>query len=112
LQLLKLATVDVVRRKNPPIYNRRKRKMRRIPRALRSKLLTCVAHHCVAPADLRRFNCDFPSVVLARLAEEPMKHPALTYRWFAHRVRSRRLGFTRERRWEGFQRLGFLGVPA
>jgi hypothetical protein len=41
-----------------------------------------------------------------------MKHPALTYRWFAHRVRSRRLGFTHERRWEGLQRLGFLGVPA
>ena len=76
------------------------------------KLLKCVAHHCVAPADLQRFNSDFPSVVLARLAEEPMKHPALTYRWFAHRVRSRRLGFTHERRWEGLQRLGFLGVPA
>jgi hypothetical protein len=25
---------------------------------------------------------------------------------------SRRLGFTHERRWEGLQRLGFLGVPA
>jgi hypothetical protein len=112
LRLLKLATVNNVHSKNPPIYNRRKRKKRPIPRALRSKLLKCVAHHCVAPADLQRFNSDFPSVVLARLAEEPMKHPALTYRWFAHRVRSRRLGFAHERRWEGLQRLGFLGVPA
>src|ERR1700731_2503795 len=94
-----------------PHLQRRKRKKRPIPRALRSKLLKCVAHHCVAPADLQRFNSDFPSVVLARLAEEPMKHPALTYRWFAHRVRSRRLGFAHERRWEGLQRLGFLGGP-
>jgi hypothetical protein len=47
-----------------------------------------------------------------RMTEGPMKHRKLTYRWFAHRARSRRLGVAHERRWESFQRLGLLGALA